>query len=296
MVCSGMGAATAVIFTNPLDVIKTRLQMQNELVRSSQATLVYRGPIDCAKQTWKKEGLFGLQRGLSAAVVRDGSKCFFRIGLFEPILAVVHKDKGPAPIWKKFVAGASSGFISAIICNPLDLIKVRIQAAGAASTVHHEVATPQEAVKGILQQEGFTGMWKGTAVNAARAVSFTSVMLAINSTVKESLTSLPDGMLRDITASFIGSLVGIYAINPFDVIRTRIYNQPVDTSGKGVLYNGMIDAATKIAKTEGVLAFWKGALAHYARAGPHTVLTFIFIGKLRRTWREMKERELTSQM
>jgi len=254
--------------------------------------MVYNGPIDCFKQTFKTEGLGGVQRGLSAAVVRDGSKCFFRIGLFEPVLSVLHKEKGAAPMWKKFVAGATSGLISAIICNPLDIIKVRIQAAGVASTVHHQVATPQEAVRGILQQGGMPGLWKGTAVNAARAIAFTSVMLPLNMTVKESLTSLPDGMRKDIAGSLIGSFVGIYAINPFDVIRTRIYNQPVDSAGNGKLYKGMADAALKIAKTEGYLAFWKGALSHYARAGPHTVLTFIFIGQLRRTWRAWQEQEL----
>ena len=174
----------------------------------------------------------------------------------------------------------------------LPLVAVRIQAAGAASTVHHQVSGPREAVRGILQQQGVAGLWKGTNINAARAIAYTSVMLPLNSTVKESLVSLPDGLVKDVIGSLVGSLVGIYSVNPFDVVRTRIYNQPVDASGKGALYNGMVDAAAKIAKTEGVLAFWKGALSHYARAGPHTVLTFIFIGKMRRTWRDWEEERL----
>ena len=32
----------------------------------------------------------------------------------------------------------------------------------------------------------------------------------------------------------------------------------------------------------GPLAFYKGVTAHFIRAGPHVVLTFVFIGAMRR--------------
>ena len=49
-----------------------------------------------------------------------------------------------------------------------------------------------------------------------------------------------------------------------------------------MLYDGALDAFAKIARIEGVLAFYKGATAHFLRVGPHTALTFVFIGLLRR--------------
>ena len=51
---------------------------------------------------------------------------------------------------------------------------------------------------------------------------------------------------------------------------------------RGVLYEGAVDAAMKIFRIEGPLAFYKGATAHFLRVGPHTCLTFVFIGRLRR--------------
>ena len=101
MGCSGLGPAIATVFTNPLEVCKTRLQFS---IEGGQAK-IYSGPLDCFRKTWRAEGLAGLQAGLGPAIVREGSKTFFRYGLFSPILAKLHD--GPAataPI------GTRSGF------------------------------------------------------------------------------------------------------------------------------------------------------------------------------------------
>ena len=65
-------------------------------------------------------------------------------------------------------------------------------------------------------------------------------------------------------------------------MRTRLYSQPLDASGRGLLYDGALDAFRKIGSIEGVAAFYKGATAHFLRVGPHTMLTFVFIGLIRR--------------
>lgn len=90
--------------TNPFEVVKTRLQLDGELQGRRGAILspatvplldakipvlppsltagpsgrVYTGPLDCAKKTWKFEGVKGVQRGLGAAV--SGSWCRGRDG------------------------------------------------------------------------------------------------------------------------------------------------------------------------------------------------------------------------
>ncbi|CAK9094248.1 Mitochondrial oxaloacetate transport protein (Mitochondrial carrier protein PMT) [Durusdinium trenchii] len=283
MACSGGGAACAVLLTNPLEVAKTRMQMQHELEpQAAKHERTYRSGFDCMRKTYAIEGLRGVQRGLELAIVRDGSKCFFRLGLYEPIVRRIHSGEGQAPFEKQLFAGAMSGLVSAVICNPLDITKVRIQTAGGLTSRHHDIShlTTSAVFRKVLAEEGVLGFWKGTKVNILRSISFTSVLMSVNSRVKFALSKagVPDGFVRDATSSFIGSAIGIMFMNPLDVVRTRIYNQPLERP----LYHGMLDAATKIARTEGPLAFWKGALAHYCRVGPHTVLTFVFMGKFKR--------------
>jgi len=56
------------------------------------------------------------------------------------------------------------------------------------------------------------------------------------------------------------------------------YNQPVDGARR---YRNAADAAAKILRTEGPMGFYKGALTHYMRLGPHIVLVFTILERLR---------------
>ena len=45
------------------------------------------------------------------AMIRESTKCFFRIGLYQPVMDALHPPttEGVAPMWKRFAAGATSG-------------------------------------------------------------------------------------------------------------------------------------------------------------------------------------------
>ena len=51
--------------------------------------------------------LLGVDRGM----IRESTKCFFRIGLYQPVMDALHPPttEGVAPMWKRFAAGATSG-------------------------------------------------------------------------------------------------------------------------------------------------------------------------------------------
>lgn len=113
MAISAAGPAFAAVFTNPADVAKTRLNMDREL-QAVGSRPRYAGTFDCIRQVWASEGLAGVQRGLNFAMVREASKCSFRIGLHEPIVNAMHHGSGPAPFATKAIGGMLSGAISAL--------------------------------------------------------------------------------------------------------------------------------------------------------------------------------------
>ena len=76
--------------------------------------------------------------------------------------------------------------------------------------------------------------------------------------------------------------MGVTLMNPIDVIRSRLYNQPFDAHGKGTLYSSGVDAFGKILRTEGPQGFFKGWLAHFSRGAPHVALIFVFLEQLQR--------------
>ncbi len=46
-------------------------------------------------------------------------------------------------------------------------------------------------------------------------------------------------------------------------------------------YKGVMDVLVKLIRSEGFFSLWKGFTPYYARLGPHTVLIFVFLEKLR---------------
>jgi len=48
---------------------------------------------------------------------------------------------------------------------------------------------------------------------------------------------LPDNVAAHMAASLVSGVGLVIAMNPFDVVATRLYNQKVE-SGKGALYSG----------------------------------------------------------
>lgn len=64
----GLGAVCAGIFTNPLEVIKTRIQLQGEMKARGQYTIHYRNVFHAFYAVAKAEGLVSLQKGLVPAL------------------------------------------------------------------------------------------------------------------------------------------------------------------------------------------------------------------------------------
>lgn len=67
IIIGGCCAAFAAVITNPLDVVKTRMQLQGELTKSSEHVF-YKGVIDAFVTIYNKEGLTSFANGVQASV------------------------------------------------------------------------------------------------------------------------------------------------------------------------------------------------------------------------------------
>ena len=281
MLCSGLGPATSTLFTNPLEVCKTRLQFSGE----RGGVRLYTSPLDCFRKTYAMEGFAGLQSGLGPAVVREGSKTFFRFGLFAPILAQIHdpSSSGPAPLSKRMAAGAMAGAIAATVCNPLDLMKCQLQANGAGGARQYAYTGLLSAIRGIVKSSplGIRALWAGTSVSVPRSMTSTSVMMTSNSKLKEVLAeySFTTGMMTTAIAALGAAACSVYSIAPIDIVRARIYAPRVEGMGgdKELARRGALRIAWMMLQEEGPLGFFKGAGVNLLRYAPHAVLSFTFI-------------------
>ena len=60
----GIATTGACFFTNPLEVVKTRMQLQGELQRRGQTKIQFRNPFQAFILISKSEGIRGIQKGL----------------------------------------------------------------------------------------------------------------------------------------------------------------------------------------------------------------------------------------
>ena len=267
-----VAGSTAVLFSHPLELVKSRLQLDNEL-RARGAPSRYAGWYDCVRTSWARGGARYLWRGVQFGVAREFVFNSARIGSFD-VFRVALADSPP------LLAGFASGALGACVANPVEVLKVRAQALGGlAGHQHVGTAGLVSALRRVARAQG------------ARALATTGLG---TSTVRGALgpgTQLPayyELKRRCRQAGFEGPLVhglcsaasaaaSVVFCNPADVVRTRLYNQP---PGKA-RYRHASDAVAKILATEGPRGFYKGALSHYARLGPHLVLVFLVLERLR---------------
>ncbi|CAF0923726.1 unnamed protein product [Rotaria sp. Silwood1] len=286
-VASGSLAATgAVFFTNMPETIKTRMQLDGEAsTRSGSSTKKqYANIFDAYKKIIRQEGFRALQAGLGPAIGIQIIMNGLRLGLFEPIQHIIRditKCKEHSTL-NKVVSGAMSGVIGVTVSSPLYLAKNRLQAQSNyfhAAEEHHYKNT-FDCLKKIFHHKGFFGLFYGVTAALPRVILGSATQLTTYDKLKEfsiKKLNLHDGFPAHLFASFISSLFTVTMMNPFDVISTRIYQ----SSGRQTVYYGVIDCFKKTVHAEGWKALQNGWLALYIRLGPHTILTFVFLEKIR---------------
>jgi solute carrier family 25, member 34/35 len=77
----GFATCGACVFTNPLEVVKIRLQLQGELQQRGGGEKYYKGTLNAFYKIIKNEGLFSIQKGLVPALYYQFFMNGFRFGL-----------------------------------------------------------------------------------------------------------------------------------------------------------------------------------------------------------------------
>ena len=183
------------------------------------------------------------------------------------------------------LSGLAAGVIGAALGSPFFLVKTRLQSFSPVNPVgfQHQYRSTWDGLVQIYRREGLlNGLFSGMNAAMLRTGVGSAVQLATYDKCKELLTrhiSIYNNLAIAFGASLTSGFFVCIAMNPFDVIMTRLYN-----SGHH-LYAGPIDCMVRTVQTEGFMALYKGFGAHYLRIGPHTVLTFVFLEALRSSFR-----------
>uniref|UniRef100_A0A1Y1M409 Solute carrier family 25 member 35 n=1 Tax=Photinus pyralis TaxID=7054 RepID=A0A1Y1M409_PHOPY len=158
-VIGALAASGAGFFTNPLDVLKTRMQLQGELRARGQHAVHYRNVFHAAIVVVKNDGILGLQKGLPAAVVMHGIRNCVRLGGYQWAhkRGYVTDEHGKTVFYKGFCVSALTGAAGAFFGSPLFLIKTQMQSQSTKSVAvgyQHGRTGTLSAIKEIYTEHG----------------------------------------------------------------------------------------------------------------------------------------------
>lgn len=283
-----VGAASiAEAVTYPLDLTKTRLQLQGE-VAAGEHTTQYRGMFKTAFGVVREEGVFMLWRGMLPALYRHAIYTGMRMTVYEEVRnSLQRQNKDGFPLWKKVLAGMTAGGMGQFVASPTDLIKTQIQMEGKRRLQGKKprVNGTIDAFKKIVAKNGFFGLWRGCWPNVQRAALVNLGDLSTYDSVKSAIlrnTSLQDNSLTHCLSSACAGLVGATMGTPADVVKARIMNQPTDLHGRGLVYKNSLDCLMKTINHEGFFGLYKGFVPCWLRMAPWSLTFWLSFEQIRK--------------
>ncbi|XP_073974551.1 uncoupling protein 4A isoform X1 [Rhodnius prolixus] len=289
---SVVAASVAEFLTYPLDLTKTRLQIQGEVAAQSNGNpqAVYRGMVRTALGITQEEGFLKLWQGITPAIYRHVVYSGIRIVTYEYLRRSVLKknEDGSFPIWKSAIGGVTSGAVAQFCASPADLVKVQLQMEGKRRLLGKppRVQSASHAFFKILHEGGIRGLWKGSIPNVQRAALVNLGDLTTYDTAKQfilSHTRLEDSHTTHVLSSGCAGLVAATMGTPADVVKTRIMNQPTDHSGRGLIYKSSTDCLIKTVENEGLFALYKGFIPVWIRMAPWSLTFWLSFEQIRHT-------------
>lgn len=279
--CAGMAATVCV---QPLDLVKTRMQMSG--VGSGKSA--YRNTFHALSSIISNEGFFAIYSGLSAGLLRQATYSTCRLGIYTSLFDYFSARQGKNPNFvTKLGCAMTSGVLGSFVGTPSEVCLIRMTSDGRLPVAERRNYTNVfNALIRIYREEGLTALWRGAIPTMGRAAVVNGAQLASYSQTKQQILEsgfLADGIFVHFLASmFSGFVTSVFSL-PVDIIKTRIQNMKY-IDGKPE-YSSMSDVFFQVVRKESVFSLWKGFTPYFFRLGPHTVLTFIFLEQLNRGYR-----------
>uniref|UniRef100_A0A1Q3FD98 Mitochondrial 2-oxodicarboxylate carrier n=1 Tax=Culex tarsalis TaxID=7177 RepID=A0A1Q3FD98_CULTA len=266
----GSAGFVEVCIMHPLDLVKTRLQLQaspGSAAAASSATY-YNGVFDCIRKMAKTEGVFSLYKGILPPVLVETPKRAVKFLTFEQYkrFFLFGADK-PTPLTFS-LAGLGAGVTEAILVNPFEMVKVTLQ---ANKNKVGEVPSTWAVTRQIINESGFGlgGLNRGLTATIGRNGVFNMIYFGFYHSVKGVLPEYQDPVkefFRKVSIGFVSGTLGSIVNIPFDVAKSRIQGpQPVPGQVK---YKSTFGSMAVVAREEGFGALYKGLTPKVMRLGP----------------------------
>ncbi|KAI1798074.1 mitochondrial carrier [Ganoderma leucocontextum] len=297
---------TSKFFEHPFDLTKVRLQSQ---VLDAQAR--FSGPLDCLSQTWRKEGIAGLYRGLPAPIVGAMAENAALFWSYTEIQNAIKWASGMAitsqlSLGQLALAGAGAGAVTSFVLTPIELVKCKMQvqmlmapptaaafsATSASSFSAHPPAPsipklpgPIAVLTSVVRDTGLRGLWLGHTGTLIRETGGAAAWFASKEGASALLLQrrglgLADKReLRPWESAAAGACAGVaynVALFPADTVKSSMQTEAELRGPRaGGERPSFVGTAREMWRRGGVRGLYAGCGITVARAIPSSALIFL---------------------
>ncbi|EDV92694.1 mitochondrial 2-oxoglutarate/malate carrier protein [Drosophila grimshawi] len=172
------------------------------------------------------------------------------------------------PAFSKYLIGGASGMGATMCVQPLDLVKNRMQIAGAGSG-KKEYRNSFHCIQTVVKREGPLALYQGISAALLRQATYTTGRLGMYTYLNEEyrtrfdrapnvVASMVMGMIAGASGAFIGT--------PAEVALIRMTSDGRLPMEERRNYKNVGNALARITREEGVAALWRGCLPTVGRA------------------------------
>ena len=191
-----LAAASAGIITgtatNPIWLVKTRLQLDKQNAGAGGQGRQYRNAVDCIRQTLRAEGIRGLYRGLSASYL-GVSESTLQWVLYERAKRSLARRSldlqlsGRTPTtWDRTVewtgrltAAGSAKFVAALITYPHEVVRTRLRQAPVDASGRVKYTGLWSCFRTVFKEEGVAALYGGLVPHMLRVVPSAAIMFGV---------------------------------------------------------------------------------------------------------------------
>lgn len=281
----GISAAVSKTAVAPIERVKLLLQVQHSS-KQIKVDQQYKGIVDCFIRIPREQGFMSLWRGNLANVIR-----YFPTQALNFAFKDVYKkmfmegvDK-KTEFWRYFAgnlaSGGAAGATSLCFVYPLDFARTRLAADVGKGANEREFKGLVDCISKTVKSDNIIGLYRGFGVSVQGIIIYRAAYFGFFDTAKG---MLPDPkntpfLISWAIAQFVTTFAGIMSY-PFDTVRRRMMMQSGRKASEQQ-YKGTLDCWSKIMKTEGGGAFFKGAFSNVLR-GTGGALVLVFYDELKK--------------
>ncbi|KAF6019317.1 SLC25A21 [Bugula neritina] len=251
LTAGGIAGLSEICLLHPLDVIKTRFQLQKAGTSAQYSSLGH-----CFTDMYRTEGLLSFYKGILPPIMAETPKRGTKFLVFEQYKRLFLLFDGISQPYVFLLAGFLSGCTEAFVVNPFETVKVKLQSERMAFAAQQNAFA---LAREILKKDGFglRGLNKGLTATICRHGIFNLCYFGFYHNARVLLTaegetlSIPFRLLLGFIAGSLASVCNI----PWDVAKSRIQGpQPEPNSIK---YKSTVQTIRLVVKEEGCVSYNK---------------------------------------